>query len=121
MGPPSSDRDDLVMLALLRQAALGRAFTPPTDVWSTDAKVVVSVEVPGIDEAALAVDASPAQLTVRGRRHFGGAAEGLDYYHLERSYGEFQCQVALPPGTDPERRTVKLADGVLTVEIPREK
>jgi HSP20 family protein len=121
MGPSHSDRDELAMLSLLRQAALGRAFSPPTDVWSTDAKVVISVEVPGIDETALAVDATPAQLTVRGRRHFGAAAEELDYYHLERSYGEFQCQVALPPGADPQRRTVKLADGVLTVEIPREK
>lgn len=121
------------MLQLLRQAALGRAFSPPMDVWSTDAKVVVSVEVPGIDESALDVDATPAQLTVRGRRQFGGgepepggspsarANEGLTYFHLERSYGEFHCQVGLPPGADPARRTVRVEDGVLTVEIPRIK
>jgi HSP20 family protein len=119
VGP--SDRDDLAMLALLRQAALGRAFSPPMDVWTTDAKVVVSVELPGVDEDGIIVDASDAQLTVRGRRQFGGAAEGLDYYHLERSYGEFQCQVALPPQVDAQRRSVQLADGVLTVEIPRSK
>jgi HSP20 family protein len=109
------------MLQLLRQAALGRSFSPPMDVWSTDAKVVISLELPGVDESALAVDATPAQLTVRGRRQFGGAAEGLDYFHLERSYGEFHCQVGLPPGADPERRTLRLEDGVLTVEIPRIK
>jgi hypothetical protein len=40
------DRDDLADLepgALLREAALGRAFSPPTDVYSTDKKVVITV------------------------------------------------------------------------------
>jgi HSP20 family protein len=115
MGP--SDRDELAMLALLREAAAGRAFSPPTDVYATDKKVVISVELPGVAENAVTVDAEALTLTVRGQRAFQGG--GLDYYRLERTYGEFRCQVALPRGADPARKKVQLADGVLTVEIPR--
>lgn len=114
--------DDAVMLALLRAAALGRDFSPPADVYTTEQKVVITVELPGVPENAVdvAVDAEPASgrtLTVRGKRAF---VEGGDYYRLERTYGEFHCQVALPVGIDPARKKVTLKDGVLTVVIPRD-
>ena len=38
------DRDDLAILALLREAATGRSFSPPTDVYSTEKKVVIIIE-----------------------------------------------------------------------------
>ncbi len=114
------DRDDLAMLALLREAALGRAFSPPADVYSTDKKVVITVELPGVAENAVAVEARDSTLLVHGQRSFPGqGGDGVDYFRLERTYGEFQCQVALPGGADAARRKVTFEDGVLTVVIPR--
>ena len=115
------DRDDLAILALLREAALGRAFSPPTDVYSTAKKVVVTVELPGIAEDEVSCEVESGELSIRGRRLFAGspAAEGLDYYRLERTYGEFHCRVALPEGSRPADRTSSWSDGVLTVVIPR--
>jgi HSP20 family protein len=112
------DRDDLAILALVREAALGRAFSPPIDVYSTEAKVVVTIELPGVAEDDVTVEVNEGGLSVRGRRSLVGA-EGLDYYRLERVYGDFQCQVALPAGSRADRRSVSWADGVLTVVIPR--
>jgi HSP20 family protein len=117
------DRDDLADVetgTLLREAALGRAFSPATDVYSTDKKVVITVELPGVPENDVAIGADGLTLSVRGRRGFAGPRDGLDYFGLERSYGEFDCQVQLPSRSRPERRTVTFADGVLTVVVPRQ-
>jgi HSP20 family protein len=114
------DRDDLAILALVREAALGRDFSPPTDVYSTDQKVVITIELPGVPEEEVTVDADGMTISVRGRRSFSGSREGLDYFRLERTYGEFDCRVQLPSRSRPERRTTSWAEGVLTVVVPRQ-
>jgi HSP20 family protein len=120
MGPDRDDLADNERSAFLREAALGRAFSPPTDVYSTDKKVVITIELPGIPENEVAIDTDGETLLVRGRRSFTGSREGLDYFRLERTYGEFDCQVQLPARSKPERRTASWDDGVLTVIVPRQ-
>jgi HSP20 family protein len=126
-----NDWDGTRALALLRErmnrlfderqartaAATEGPFAPATDVYATDDKVVVTVELPGVAPGDVAVDAAARELRVRGSRHFSG--EGSAYHRLERSYGEFRCAIALPADADPTRRRVRLEAGVLTVEIPR--
>jgi len=68
-------------------------------------------------EGDFAIETDGRDLRVRGARHFRG--EGAAYHRLERSYGEFVCDITLPSGVDPDRRRVRLDAGVLTVEIPR--
>jgi HSP20 family protein len=98
-------------------AAIEAPFAPPTEVYSVDGQLVVTVELPGVAEESLTVEAGGGALTVRGQRAFRG--NGAAYHRLERSYGEFQCRIALPADADPTRRKVTLEAGVLTVEIPR--
>ena len=92
-------------------------FAPATDVYATDSEVVVTVELPGVAAGDVIVECEGRELTVRGARHFSG--EGSQYHRLERSYGEFRCAIALPDDADAAKRRVRLAGGVLTVEIPR--
>jgi HSP20 family protein len=90
---------------------------PPADVYTTSTQVVISVELPGVLEDAVHVDAQDGAITVHGRRE---ARTGTyDFHRLERACGEFRCQIALPRGADAARRRVTLSAGVLTVEIPR--
>jgi HSP20 family protein len=126
-----NDWDGTRALALLRErmnrlfderqargvTAIEAPFAPPADVYATDGKFVVTVELPGADSDSLEVDAQAGELVVRGTRHFRG--EGAQYHRLERSYGHFRCTIALPEGADVTRRHVRLEAGVLTVEIPR--
>jgi len=94
------------------------AFSPATDVYSTDDTVFVAVELPGVAADDVVVEVAGRELAVRGRRHFAGG-EGAAYHRLERSYGEFRCAIALPDDAAADQRRVRLAGGVLTVEIPR--
>jgi HSP20 family protein len=100
------------------ESAIEGAFSPATDVYSTDNAVFVAVELPGVAASDVKVDVDGRALTVRGARHFSG--EGAAYHRLERSYGEFRCAIELPADADAARRRVELAGGVLTVEIPRQ-
>ncbi len=127
-----NDWDGTRALALLRErmnrlfddrqargaSAVEGPFSPATDVYSTDDAVVVAVELPGVGADDVAVEVDGRALTVRGKRHFLGG-EGAAYHRLERSYGEFRCAIELPADADAARRRVRLAAGVLTVEIPR--
>jgi HSP20 family protein len=126
-----NDWDGSRALALLRErmnrlfderqvrgaSAIEGPFAPATDVYATDDTVVIAVELPGVAERDLAIEANGKELVVRGTRHFSG--EGAAYHRLERSYGEFRCGIELPDGADAARRRVRLAGGVLTVEIPK--
>ena len=127
-----NDWDGTRALALLRErmnrlfderqgrgaSTIEGAFSPATDVYSTDEAVYVAVELPGVGEGDVAVEVNGRELAVHGRRHFAGG-EGAAYHRLERSYGEFHCAIALPPDADAAKRRVRLHGGVLTVEIPR--
>lgn len=99
-------------------SAVEGAFAPATDVYSTDDTVFVAVELPGVADDDVVVEVAGRELAVRGRRHFAGG-EGAAYHRLERSYGEFRCAIALPDDAAADKRRVRLAGGVLTVEIPR--
>lgn len=126
-----NDWDGTRALALLRErmnrlfderqgrgaTAIEGPFSPATDVYATDDAVVIAVELPGVAERDVGIETEGRELIVRGTRHFSG--EGSAYHRLERSYGEFRCAIALPDGADAARRRVRLAGGVLTVEIPR--
>jgi HSP20 family protein len=127
-----NDWDGTRALALLRErmnrlfddrqargaSAVEETFSPATDVYSTDDTVFVAVELPGVGPGDVTVEVEGRELAVRGARHFAGG-EGAAYHRLERSYGEFRCAIALPDDADAARRRVRLAGGVLTVEIPR--
>jgi HSP20 family protein len=127
-----NDWDGTRALALLRErmnrlfddrqargaSAVEGAFAPATDVYSTDDTVFVAVELPGVGPDDVVVESAGRDIVVRGRRHFAGG-EGAAYHRLERSYGEFRCAIALPDDAVADKRRVRLAGGVLTVEIPR--
>ena len=127
-----NDWDGTRALALLRErmnrlfderqargaSAIEGAFSPSTDVYSTDDAVFVAVELPGVGDEDVAVEVRGRELMVHGRRHFAGG-ESAAYHRLERSYGEFRCAIKLPPDADADQRRVRLDGGVLTVQIPR--
>jgi HSP20 family protein len=92
-------------------------FSPATDVYATDEAMVVTVELPGVADADVAVEVTRGELVVRGRRHFSGS--GASYHRLERSFGEFRCGIALPKDAIVRERRVLFERGVVRVEIPR--
>lgn len=94
----------------------GSAFSPATDVYLTEDRVVVTVELPGMDPAAVAIKFEGSTLTISGERSLLGEGQ---CHQTERSSGPFLRALPLPPGVRGAERTLKFEDGLLTIELPR--
>jgi HSP20 family protein len=105
------------------ERAIGRdrqsPWMPPMDVYETDEKLVVSVELPGLAADDVEVQVEDATLTVNGKREFSTEVNEEHYHRIERRYGEFSRAVALPPHVDASKVDARFDDGVLTVEVPK--
>ena len=96
------------------------SWAPPIDVYETEQTYVVTAEVPGLtrDQVDLAVEQS--RLTIQGRREARPGDPGAVHYHqVERGHGAFRRIFEFAEHIDAERVTADLADGVLTISIPK--
>jgi HSP20 family protein len=95
------------------------AFSPAVDVVEDKEAMVVRAELPGLKREEVDVSIDGNVLTLRGERKFEREEEGKRYHHVERSYGSFVRCFQLPTTVDAEKIDAKLADGVLTLRIPK--
>jgi HSP20 family protein len=89
------------------------------DVKDTPEAFVFQADVPGLQEKDIEVQLHGNRLTIRGKRESEQETPGHTYYAYERSFGSFARSFTLPDSADGERITASLADGVLTVTVPK--
>jgi HSP20 family protein len=94
-------------------------WMPAMDVYETDDKVVVSVELPGMAAEDVDVTVEDSTLTVGGAREFSSEVQEERYHRIERRYGAFSRTVTLPPQVDTSKMDARFGDGVLTIEAPK--
>jgi HSP20 family protein len=94
-------------------------WLPAVDVWETEDELVLSFDLPGIDEDAIAVELDDDVLTVSGERERTSEQSGERFYRFERRFGAFSRSVTLPPGVKEEAVKADYRDGVLEIRIPK--
>jgi HSP20 family protein len=94
-------------------------FSPRVDVAETDREVVVSAELPGLDDEDIDVSLSRGMLTISGEKKQEKEKKGRNYYRVERSYGSFQRSVPLPSEVDTGKVDAVFRKGVLTITLPK--
>jgi len=109
---------DDVMGSMLGTATSTRTFDPTIDVHASDNEVVFVCDVPGIKQDDLEVTLENHVLTIRGTRKFEGKED--EQVMLGRAYGSFSRSYTLPDVVDDEKLIAHLADGVLTIRIPKQ-
>ncbi|KAJ1275182.1 hypothetical protein BS78_05G116700 [Paspalum vaginatum] len=86
---------------------------------------VISVDVPGVrrEDVRVEVEESGRVLRVAGERRLDdeeeGKKEGERWHRAERAVGRFWRRFRMPAGTDVDRVSARLQDGVLTVTVPK--
>jgi HSP20 family protein len=109
---------DDVMGSMLGTATSTRTFDPSIDVHAGDDEVVFVCDVPGIKQGDLEVTLENHVLTIKGTRRFDGKEN--EQVMLGRAYGSFNRSYTLPEYVDDENLTAHLADGVLTIRMPKQ-
>ena len=97
---------------------IGRRKYPPIDVWEEGDSLVVQAEVPGVPMDQLEVYARGAELTVKGSRTTASTT-GVNVHRQEQRGGQFDRTITLPIEIDADRIEARLADGLLTIRVPK--
>lgn len=95
------------------------SFVPAVDIYEDDKKVVLKLEVPGIEEKDLDVRVENNILTVKGERKFESEEKEENFHRIERSYGSFYRAFTLPSTVDTEHVDAKYTAGVLRLELKK--
>jgi HSP20 family protein len=95
------------------------AFAPAVDVYEDEKKVVLKLEVPGIEEKDLDVRVENHTLTVKGERKFEKEEKEENFHRIERRYGSFYRAFALPQTVDTENVDARYEAGVLKLELKK--
>src|SRR6185437_7214970 len=95
------------------------SFVPAVDIYEDDKKVILKLEVPGIEEKDLDVSVENNTLTVKGERKFEKEEKEENFHRIERRYGSFFRAFTLPPTVDTENIGAQYNAGVLKVELKK--
>ncbi len=94
-------------------------FVPPVDVYEDAQKLVLKLEVPGIEEKDLDVRVENNTLTVKGERRFEQEEKEENFHRIERRYGSFYRAFTLPSTVDTEHVQANYNAGVLKLELKK--
>lgn len=89
------------------------------DVFEDDERVVVRVEVPGMEKDQIGVEVIDDALIVRGEKQFERETTQGRYRVLQCAYGSFRRVVPLPTRVLPDQARASYRNGVLRVELPK--
>jgi HSP20 family protein len=95
------------------------SFIPAVDVYEDEKKIVLKLEVPGIEEKDLDVSVEKNTLTVKGERKFEHEEKEENFHRIERRYGNFCRAFTLPTTVDTESVVASYNAGVLKVELTK--
>ncbi len=95
------------------------SFVPAVDVYEDEKKVVLKLEVPGIEEKDLDVSVENNTLTVKGERKFEKEEKEENFHRIERRYGSFYRAFTLPTTVGTENVAASYNAGVLKLELKK--
>ncbi|MBM3877175.1 MAG: Hsp20/alpha crystallin family protein [Verrucomicrobia bacterium] len=96
-------------------------WVPNTDVYVTDAGIVIKAEVAGLNRDDLTLTVEGNTLRISGSRIDGCREVGSKFHLMEIHYGAFENVVELPPGYDLAQARAAYQNGFLRVDVPLSK
>lgn len=94
-------------------------IAPRVDVKETEKAIVISAELPGIDQKDVELTFRDGVLTLKGEKKYEKNQEDENVHVMERSYGSFQRSFQVPDAVNAEKIEASFDKGVLTVTLPR--
>jgi len=102
-----------------RDRLRGDRWQPDVDVFETQKAIVVRAELSGVRGQDLRVTVDGETLRISGVRVAPEPADVTRLHQMEIATGPFERRVRIPIAFDREGVTAHLADGFLTVNLPK--
>ena len=84
---------------------MSSSWSPSVDIFETENELVLTAEVPGIDEKDIEIKLEDNTLTLKGERKFEKETKEENYHRIERAYGSFFRSFTLPTYLRPRHQT----------------
>jgi HSP20 family protein len=94
-------------------------WAPSVDIYENEIEVVLTAEVPGIEEKDIEIKIEDNTLSLKGERKFKTEMKEENYHRIERAYGSFYRAFTLPNSIDPENIRAEHENGVLKITMPK--
>lgn len=114
-GRGDADEEEQQQIAL-RSAGWGML---PAEVFDDEEKVVVRVEVPGMEGADFDIQVVEDYLVISGRKRVEKEKTEGRYHVVERAYGSFERAIPLPEEVVADEASARYRRGVLEVTLPK--
>lgn len=102
-----------------REPAEHAAWRPASDTFEVDDGLVVTLEIPGVDRAAVSLEVEGGRMTVRGERQAPPGLEATRIARQECVYGPFVRVFDLPTDVESSQISAEQRNGVLMIRLPR--
>ena len=97
---------------------IGGTF-PKIDIKEKDKEILVSAELPGMEDKDIDVHISDDVLTIKGEKKQEKEEKNGSYYQLERYYGSFHRDIPLPSEIETDKVDAAFKHGVLKIRLPK--
>lgn len=98
----------------------GGQFHPPqVDVFETDHKVLILMDLPGISKEDIDLYIERNQIVMEATKKEKRAPKKARYFCIERFFGKFRRTVEIPATVNTGEARAVLEDGVLKIELPK--
>ncbi len=95
-----------------------RTYTPHVDVVENDENIIITTDVPGVDENAIDITLEKNVLSVQGQIS-ANSPEGYTLAYAEYETGHYQRNFTLSNLIDQENIKAVVKDGILNVTLPK--
>lgn len=94
-------------------------WTPSVDISEESDKLVMTVELPGVDKKDVKISLHDNVLTIEGQKSRQAEEQKDKYYRCERSYGKFSRSFTIPTKVVADKIDAGYKDGILTITLPK--
>ncbi|MEK7519528.1 MAG: Hsp20/alpha crystallin family protein [Patescibacteria group bacterium] len=89
------------------------------DVYQTEDELVIQTAIAGVKPEDLDITAQGDTVVIKGRREKAKEMKVENYFYQECYWGSFSREIILPVEADAARSQASMADGILTIRIPK--
>ena len=101
-----------------REGSANGHWVPSTDVYVTDAGLVIKIELAGMKSDNLEINVEGNRLRISGNRPDCCRATKCSFLLMEINYGPFERYIELPAGYDLSQARAAYLNGFLRIDVP---
>lgn len=94
-------------------------WSPNVDIHEIENALVLTAEIPGIEEKDIEISIGGNTLTLKGQREAEKETKKEDFHRIERSYGSFYRSFTLPNYVDQDKIKAEHDKGLLRITMPK--